>query len=183
MGIRAVKVRPEARVAKRGQEARAAPIAPLGLVALRVVLVKVRGVALALVARMPGPRVRVVPDKKGVLMRDRPEAPLQANRMTRAANPLCGQKVAHAGHALRVVRALVRVMVRVPRVVALALRRGAVGPASQVLDVHRRVLVTATQTALASRAQRRAAMTGSPKVRQRTSRACLSRNRREAIAR
>ena len=183
MGTRAVKALPEARVAKLEREARAAPIAPLGLVALRVVLVKVQGVALALVARMPDPRVRVGPVKKGVPMRDRLEAPLQANRLTRTVNPLCGQRVGHVGHAPRVVRALVRVLVRVLQLVARALRRGAVGPASQLLDVHRQVLVTATQTAQASHAQHRAAMIGSPKGRRRTSRACPSQNRREAIAR
>jgi hypothetical protein len=143
MGTRAVKALPEARVAKLEREARAAPIAPFGLVALRVVLVKVQGVALARVARMSDPRARVDPVKKGAPMRDRPEAPLQANRLTRTVNPLCGQRVGHVGHAPRVVRALVRVL----QLVARALRRGAVGLASQVLDVHRQVLVMATQTA------------------------------------
>jgi hypothetical protein len=177
-GTRAVKAPPEVRVAKLAREARAALIAPLGLVALRVVLVKVRVAALALVARMPDPRVRVDPVKKGVLMRDRLEAPLQANRLTRTPNLFCGPKVAHVGHVPRVVQARVRAV----RLVARALRRVAVGPVSQALDVRRRVPVTATQTAQANHARHRAAMTGSLKVRQRTSRAWASRNRREAIA-
>jgi hypothetical protein len=178
-GTRAVKALPEVRVAKLAREARAAPIAPSGLVALRVVLVKVQVAAPVLVARMPGRRVQVDPVKKGVPMRDHPEAPLQANRLTRTPNLLCDPRVAHVGHAPRVVQA----RVRVARLVARALRRVAVGPASQALAVRRRVLVTATQTAQASHARHRAAMTGSPKVRQRTSRVWASRNRREAIDR
>ena len=162
----AVKVLREARVARleRAREVGAGLIAPLGRVVLKVVLVKVRVVALALAARMPDPRGRVGRVKKGVPMRDRQEA-LQANRLTPMANQLRGQRVAHAGHAPRVDQALVRV----PRLVVRAARLEVVGPASQALGVYRRVLVTAMQTVQASHAQHRAAMTGSPRGQPRTS--------------
>ena len=180
MGIRAVKVRPEVRVVKLELGAPEALTAPLGRVALRAVLTKALGVALAPGARMPELRVLVGRAKRGDPTRGRLEALLQARRLTRMGSPLCGPKVAHVELALRAAQAA---LVRVPRLVARALQRAGVGPANRWLAVHRQVPATATQTAQASRVQPRAVMTGNPKVRQRTSRVWASPNPREAIAR
>jgi hypothetical protein len=185
MGIRAVKVRPEVRVVKLELGAPEALTAPLGRVALRAVLTKALGVALAPGARMPElrlPELRVLVGrvKRGVPTRGRLEALLQARRLTRMGSPLCGPKVAHVELVLRAAQAA---LVRVPRLVARALQRAGVGPANRWLAVHRQVPATATQTAQASRVQPRAVMTGNPKVRQRTSRVWASPNPREAIAR
>jgi hypothetical protein len=99
-------------------------------------------------------------------MHGRPEIPLRAKRLIRMGNQLCDQKVGRVGRALQAARALVRA---VPRPVAQAAHPAAVEPVSQVLDVRRQVLVTAMQTAQASHAQHRVAMTGSLKVQPRTS--------------
>lgn len=180
MGTPAVKGLPEARVAKLAREWHAVQIVPLGQVVLKVVLAKGQDVALALVAQMPALRVLVDRVQRGVPTRGRLGRPLQANRLIRMGNPVCGQKVDRAGRGLRAAQALVRVM---PQPVAQAVHRAAVAPASRALGAHRWVLATAIQTALESHARHRAVMTGSPRVRPRMSRAWASQNPREAIAR
>jgi hypothetical protein len=180
MDTPAVKVLREPHVAILAREQRAVQIAPPGQVVLKVVLAKGQDVTLALVAQMLALRVLVDRVQRGVPMRGRQERPQQANRLIRMGNPVCGQKVARVGRIRQAAQALDRA---VPRPVAQAVHRAAVALASRALDAHRRVLATAIQTALESHAHRRAVMTGSPKVRQRMSRAWVSQNPREAIAR
>ena len=180
MGTPAVKVLREARVAKPERVLHEAQTARLARAALRVMLAKGPGVALVLVARTRGPRVRVGRVKRGAQMHDRLELPLGANRLIRTGNQVCGQRVARVGRALRAAQALVRA---VPRPVARAAHLAAVGPASQVLDVRRQVPATVMQIAQASHAQHRVAMIGNPRGQPRTSLAWASQNPREAIAR
>lgn len=171
---------PEARVAKLAREWHVVRIVLPGQVVLKVVLAKGQDVALALVAQREALRVREDRVQRGVPMRDRPERPLQANRLIRTGNQVCGQKVVRVGRVLQAARALARA---VPRPVAQAVHPAAVGPASQALGARRQVPATAIQTVPASHAQRREVMTGSPRGRPRTSLAWVSQNPREAIAR
>jgi hypothetical protein len=165
-GIRVGKVQRAVREANPERAAHEALAAPRGRVALRETLAKVRVAALVQVVQsqgLLGPGALV---KKDAPTPGRPEAQPQGSRLIQMARPVCGQKAAHVGHAIRVVQA--RAKVRRP--VVRALRHAAADPESQVAGVRKRVPVTAVQTVLASHAQHRAVMIGSPRVRPRTSR-------------
>jgi len=175
----AVRVLPGARVEKPEPEAREDRMAPPGQAVLREVSVRGQGVARVPPARMQIQQVWAARVPRDVPIRDRPEAQPQANQLIRTDNLVCGQKVAHVGRAARLARARVRGL----RPDVRARLDEVVGQASPVLDAHNRVPVTAMQTVRANHVQHLGAMTGSQKVRQRTSRAWASQNPREGIAR
>ncbi len=114
--------------------------------------------------------------KKGGQTRGRPEAQRQAKALIRTGKPVCDQKVLRVARVRQAVRAAVRARPGGVRVRRLAV----VGRVSRVVVALRVLRATLTPTVRANHAQHLGVMTGSPKVRPRTSLVWALQSLREA---
>ena len=112
--------------------------------------------------------------KTGGRTHGHPEARQRVRPLTRMGNLVCDQKVPRVAGA--------RLAVRAHQAGAQVRPHVVVGLASQVVVVLRVVAAPVTPTVQASHAQRLGVMTGSPKVRQRTSHVWALQSLREETA-
>ena len=126
--------------------------------------------------------MRVGRAKRGGLTRGQLEAQQRGKALTRTGKLVCDQKVLLVARVRLAVRAAVRAAVRVRQGGVPVHHHAVAGLASRVVVALRVVPATVMPTVQASHAQRLGVMTGSPKVRQRTSHVWALQSLREATA-